>query len=164
MKAIDIHGMTNMELVRGETDEWYWATDYIHGDLYEAEELFRQGHPVRSNRLYLIHYPDGTVYEAVSSTNRSHFGSDLCFLPPFARRIFRCFRPALPAPILFWVKTGSSVRIRSYKQLTRTKDSDYSPLDYSLWEFSYALRISSGRSLGTMAEIASSLPSLIACS
>ena len=111
MKAIDIHGMTNMELVRGETDEWYWATDYIHGDLYEAEELFRQGHPVRSNRLYLIHYPDGTVYEAVSSTNRSHFDSDLCFLPPFARRIFRCFRPALPAPIQFWVKTGSEAVI-----------------------------------------------------
>ena len=111
MKAIDIHGMTNMELVRGETDEWYWATDFIHGDLYEAEELFRQGHPVRSNRLYLIHYPDGTVYEAVSSTNRSHFDSDLCFLPPFARRIFRCFRPALPAPILFWVKTGSEAVI-----------------------------------------------------
>jgi hypothetical protein len=111
MKAIDIHGMTNMELVRGETDEWYLATDYIHGDLYEAEELFRQGHPVRSNRLYLIHYPDGTVYEAVSSTNRSHFDSDLCFLPPFARRIFRCFRPALPAPILFWVKTGSEAVI-----------------------------------------------------
>ena len=111
MKAIDIHGMTNMELVRGETDEWYWATDYIHGDLYEAEELFRQGHPVRSNRLYLIHYLDGTVYEAVSSTNRSHFDSDLCFLPPFARRIFRCFRPALPAPILFWVKTGSEAVI-----------------------------------------------------
>ena len=47
-------------------------------------------------------------YEAVSSTNRSRFGSDLCFLPPFARRIFRCFRPALPAFFGFWVKTGSS--------------------------------------------------------
>ena len=46
-------------------------------------------------------------YEAVSSTNRSHFGSVLCFLSPFARRIFRCFHPALPAPILFRVKTGS---------------------------------------------------------
>ena len=46
-------------------------------------------------------------YEAVSSTNRSHFGSDLCFLPPFARRIFRCFRPALPAFFGFWVKSGS---------------------------------------------------------
>ena len=50
-------------------------------------------------------------YEAVSSTNRSHFGSDLCFLPPFARRIFHCFRPALPAPILFWVKSGSEAVI-----------------------------------------------------
>ena len=46
-------------------------------------------------------------YEAVSSTNRSHFGSDLCFLPPFARRVFRCFRPDLPAFFGFWVKTGS---------------------------------------------------------
>ena len=46
-------------------------------------------------------------YEAVSSTNRSLFGSDLCFLPPFARRIFRCFRPALPAFFVFWVKSGS---------------------------------------------------------
>ena len=46
-------------------------------------------------------------YEAVSSTNRSHFGSDLCFLAPFVRRIFRCFRPALSAFFGFWVKTGS---------------------------------------------------------
>ena len=46
-------------------------------------------------------------YEAVSSTNRSRFGSDLCFLPPFARRIFHCFRPALPAFFGFWVKSGS---------------------------------------------------------
>ena len=47
-------------------------------------------------------------YEAVSSTNRSHFGSDLCFLPPFVRRIFHCFRPSLPAFFGFWVKTGSN--------------------------------------------------------
>ena len=50
-------------------------------------------------------------YEAVSSTNRSRFGFDLCFLPRFARRIFHCFRPALPAPILFWVKSGSEAVI-----------------------------------------------------
>ena len=65
MKNIDIHGMTNMELIRGGIAEWYWATDYIHGDLYEAEELFRQKNSVQSNRLYLIHYPDGMVYEPV---------------------------------------------------------------------------------------------------
>ena len=53
MKSIDIRGIPNMELMRGGTDEWYWGTDYIHGDLYEAEELFRDGHLVKSNRLYL---------------------------------------------------------------------------------------------------------------
>ena len=74
MVTIDLHGMTNMELVRGGTDEWYWSTDYIHGDLYEAEELFRMGHPVRSNRLYLIHYPDGTVYEPVPALAGQYLG------------------------------------------------------------------------------------------
>lgn len=74
MRIVDTHGMTNMELVRGGTDEWYWATDYIHGDLYEAEELFRQGHRVRSNRLYLIHYPDGTVYEPVPPVDGQYLG------------------------------------------------------------------------------------------
>ena len=74
MKTIDLQGITNMELVRGGTDEWYWSTDYIHGDLYEAEELFRMGHPVQSNRLYLIHYPDGTVYEPVPAEAGQYLG------------------------------------------------------------------------------------------
>jgi len=75
MKTIDIHSMTNMELVRGGAGEWYWATDYIHGDLYEAEELFRQGHPMRSNRLYLIHYPDGKVYEPLPPVDGQYLGT-----------------------------------------------------------------------------------------
>ena len=74
MVTIDLHGMTNMELVRGGTDEWYWSTDYIHGDLYEAEELFRMGHPVQSNRLHLIHYPDGAVYEPVPAIAGQYLG------------------------------------------------------------------------------------------
>lgn len=74
MVTIDLQGMTNMELVRGGTDEWYWSTDYIHGDLYEAEELFRMGHPVQSNRLYLIHYPGGTVYEPVPAIVGQYLG------------------------------------------------------------------------------------------
>ena len=74
MKTIDLHGITNMELVRGGTNEWYWSTDYIHGDLYEAEELFHMGHPVQSNRMYLIHYPDGTVYEPVPAVAGQYLG------------------------------------------------------------------------------------------
>jgi len=74
MKTIDLHGITHMEPVRGGTDEWYWSTDYIHGDLYEAEELFRMGHPVQSNLLYLIHYPDGTVYEPIPAVAGQYLG------------------------------------------------------------------------------------------
>ena len=74
MKTLDLQGMTNMELVRGGTGEWYWSTDYVHGDLYEAEELCRMGHPVQSNRLYLIHYPDGTVYEPVPAVAGQYLG------------------------------------------------------------------------------------------
>ena len=74
MNIIDLHGTTNMELVRGGTDEWYWSTDYIHGDLYEAEELFKTGHSVQSNRVYLIHYPDGTIYEPVPAVDGQYIG------------------------------------------------------------------------------------------
>lgn len=73
MKSIDIQGIKYIELVSG-TDEWYWGMDYIHGDLYEAEELFRQGHPIQSNRLYLIHYPGGTVYEPVPPVDGQYLG------------------------------------------------------------------------------------------
>ena len=38
MKTLDLQGITNMELVRGGTDEWYWSTDYIHGDLYFSND------------------------------------------------------------------------------------------------------------------------------
>ena len=70
-------------------------------------------------------------YEAVSSTNRSHFGSDLCFLPPFARRIFRCFRPALPAFFGFWVKTGSDT-VRPHPRCPRLVWTAQSPAKSSL--------------------------------
>ena len=73
MKILDLHGITNLTPVRG-TEEWYWASDYIHGDLYEAEELFHDGHPVQSNRLYLIHYPGGIVYEPVPPVAGQYLG------------------------------------------------------------------------------------------
>ena len=65
MKQINLHGITQMKPLGG-TNSWYFATDYTSGDLYEAEELYRNGHEVKSNHLYLIHYPDGTVIEASS--------------------------------------------------------------------------------------------------
>ena len=41
-KIINLNGMNNIDLVEG-TNQWYWATDYCSGDLYEAEELFKEG-------------------------------------------------------------------------------------------------------------------------
>lgn len=74
MKTIDLHGITNLEPVRGGTDAWYWSTDYIHGDLYEAEELFRDGHEIQCNKLYLIRYPESVVYEPIPKTAGQYIG------------------------------------------------------------------------------------------
>ena len=74
MKSIDLHGSKSLQLVRGGTDEWYWSMDYTSGDLYEAEELFQMKHEVECNSLYLIHYPDGKVYEPVPRTKDRYLG------------------------------------------------------------------------------------------
>ena len=43
MKSINTKGITYLEKLEGAT-KWYWGTDYIHGDLYEAEELFNNNY------------------------------------------------------------------------------------------------------------------------
>lgn len=65
MKTIDTGGITYIELVPYGTDEWYYGISYEHGDLYEAEEIFKAGHDIEGRELCLIHYPDGTVYRPV---------------------------------------------------------------------------------------------------
>jgi hypothetical protein len=62
MKTVEAGGITYIEPVPGTTSEWYYGLDYEHGDLYEAEELFREGHAVNGRRLCLVHYPDGRVF------------------------------------------------------------------------------------------------------
>ena len=73
MKHIITNGISCLEPLTG-SDEWYWGTDYASGDLYEAEELFQSGHSVRKNRLLLVRYPEGTVYEPVRSEPGQYLG------------------------------------------------------------------------------------------
>ena len=73
MKRIITNGITDLEPLAGSS-EWYWGTDYASGDLYEAEELFRSGHPIGKNRLVLVRCPEGTVYEPVCTKPGQYLG------------------------------------------------------------------------------------------
>ena len=57
-----------------DSNEWYWGSDYTHGDLYEAEELFRLGHKITSNRLFFVKYPDAQTFEPIKSVRGQYFG------------------------------------------------------------------------------------------
>ena len=73
MKRIITNGITNLEPLPGSS-KWYWGSDYASNDLYEAEELFRSGHPIDKNRLVLVHCPEGTVYEPVCTKPGQYLG------------------------------------------------------------------------------------------
>lgn len=73
MKRIVTNGIINLEPLQGSS-EWYWGADYAGNDLYEAEELFRSGHPIDKNRLILIHRLEGTVHEPVCTQPGQYLG------------------------------------------------------------------------------------------
>lgn len=65
-------------LTRMDGTDWQWGSDYTSGDLYEAEELFRDGHPIRKNRLVFLHWPEPRLYEPVAAKDGQYFGRP-CF-------------------------------------------------------------------------------------
>lgn len=74
IKEVNTQGITYIEPLTG-CSEWYWGTDYIHGDLYEAEELFRDGHPISRNKLLFVHNPDGRVVQPVAAQDGQYLGN-----------------------------------------------------------------------------------------
>lgn len=78
MKRIDLHGIPYLEPLNGNCG-WYWGSDYTHGDLYEAEELFRDQHSVQCSRLVFVHYPDGRVVEPIQGKEGQYFGRPIFF-------------------------------------------------------------------------------------
>ena len=78
MITIVTHGITYIEQLDGSC-EWYWGTDYIHGDLYEAEEAYYGHYPVDCNRLVFVHYPDGRVVEPMKGKPGQYFGQPISY-------------------------------------------------------------------------------------
>ena len=74
MKEINVSGITYLNQIEG-TDQWYYGLDYLSGDLYEAEEIFKLGREVQGSHLYLIHYPSGETYNPVPLKPFSSLGS-----------------------------------------------------------------------------------------
>lgn len=79
MKRIETQGITYIEPLDGSRGEWYWGTDYASGDLYEAEELFQDGHPVSQNKLIFVHYPDGRSVQPIVAKQGQYFGRPIFY-------------------------------------------------------------------------------------
>lgn len=73
MKIIETGEITYLEKFDSCT-EWYWGTNYISGDLYEAEEMFLSGKVFNPNRLIFVHYPDGNIFEPMKPEEGQYFG------------------------------------------------------------------------------------------
>lgn len=73
MTIIETKGITYIELL-AENSQWYCGTDYSCGDLYEAEEVYRNGEKIRSNRIIFIHHPDGRLVEPIKAEKNQYFG------------------------------------------------------------------------------------------
>lgn len=74
MRIIKTNGITNLAKIPG-SGGWYYGIDCIHGDLYEAEELFRARHEICSNRLILLHCPEGNVLEPIPTKEGQYFSN-----------------------------------------------------------------------------------------
>lgn len=73
MKTIKTNGISFIELL-AENSDWYCGTDYTCGDLYEAEEIYREKGTFQNNRLIFIHHPEGTLVEPIKLCKNQYFG------------------------------------------------------------------------------------------
>ena len=117
MKIIPTGGMGSMQELEG-SGGWYWCCDYASGDLYEAEELYRHNHPIRHNRLLLIHYPDGRVVEPLVAQDGQYLGA-----PAFADGNVQLLLVDFPAAMIrVFQFDGSDTRVRAEIPLTEVPD------------------------------------------
>lgn len=73
MTIIETNGINYIELL-AENSKWYCGTDYSNGDLYEAEEAYRNGVKIKPNRVIFIHHPDGKLAEPIKAGENQYLG------------------------------------------------------------------------------------------
>ena len=78
MKSINAQGISYFEKL-DSTSLWYWGTDYIHGDLYEAEELYQNNYSIKSNKLLIVRYPSGEIVEPIEPQDGCYFGRPIFY-------------------------------------------------------------------------------------
>ena len=71
LKTIDTGGIGWLDELG---DGLYWGMDYTSGDLYEAFDLYRDGHRINKNRLIFVRYPEGAVFEPVKAEDGQYLG------------------------------------------------------------------------------------------
>ena len=71
-RVLDTGGIGYLE--RLQASPYYFGTDYTSGDLYEAEELFNDGHRISKNRLIFVKFPEGEVFEPVKCEDGQYLG------------------------------------------------------------------------------------------
>lgn len=74
MKVIKTNGITDMVEIPG-SDGWACGLDSGSPDLYEAEELFRDGHAICCNRMVLLHAPEGRALEPIPCRKGQYFSN-----------------------------------------------------------------------------------------
>jgi len=77
-RVIDAGGICYMRPVELSGERWFYCADFPQGDLYEAEEMFRDGRPVRGTRLYLYRYPSGERFEPLGARDGVYIGDPVC--------------------------------------------------------------------------------------
>ena len=97
-KTIQTNGIGFVSELAGSPG-WYWGMDHTSGDLYEAEELWQEGHRIRQNRLILLHFPEGRLFEPIHAKEGQYLGAPIWWegavwllLADFARGELRILR------------------------------------------------------------------------
>ena len=73
IQTVDVKGIGYIEKIKG-SENLYWGMDYTGGDLYEAEELYTDGHRIGHTRLIIVSYPEGRVMEPIPAREGLYFG------------------------------------------------------------------------------------------